>query len=385
MVSSRAIVAVVSAFSLAIGSRPAMAKCVTQETQTANVDQTNDSLSAVSGASPSDAWAVGYTNAFSGGSPSRQLLEHFDGSLWTIFTPAHSLYSASLSGVSARASNDVWAVGTEGTWGTPLNEHWDGSAWKFFPGPKIPDGFFVNVSTVSINPTNPNDVWAVGTYWNKTYDLPVASFAEHWNGSAWKASSNVPGIQLYGVSTVSDGEAWAVGSNTCARGCNAQPIIVHWDGSQWTVSKGAFQHRGIINAVSAESAQDVWAVGVWAPIAGDPFKPVIEHFDGQSWKIVPSPKLGDRAELGSIAAASPTDAWAAGTYEAPFSSNVLLPVLEHWDGKSWNIIPAPGSEVVSRANAIFDVSGSIIAVGDATPDSAFQQFFTKTFGFTAHC
>jgi hypothetical protein len=272
MLSLRIIASVAGLFA-ALNPQIAIALCVSQETQVANIGQTNDTLSAVSGMSASDAWAVGYT----GGSTARLLLEHFDGAAWSIVTPPHSLYNAYFSGISARASNDVWAVGGEraGTWGSPLNEHWDGAAWKFVPGPKNPSGSFVEIAAVSMNPFNANDAWAVGTYWNKTYDLPVDSFAEHWNGRTWKAAEP-PGVQLYGVATVSDGEAWAVGSNTCARECHEQPIIVHWDGTKWSTSQGAFQHRGILNAVSATSAQDVWAVGEWAPIAGKPLRVIIE-------------------------------------------------------------------------------------------------------------
>ena len=368
------IVASVAASIVAFGPQLAFAKCVTQETQMPNIDQTNDLLNAIAAVSSSDAWAVGFTDI--SGSPSQQLIEHFDGAQWSIVAPPGSLYNAYLTGVSAFASNDVWAVGSvygRHTLPRPLNIHWDGSAWTVIPGPANPPHRFVDISAVSANPTRSDDVWAVGSYWNADFDLPVASFAEHWDGTSWKASGNVPGVQLYGVSTLSDGEAWAVGSNTCARGCQDTPIIVHWDGTRWNVSNGAFQH-GILNSVSAQSAHDVWAIG-----------PVIERYDGHKWTIVSSPNPGTNVSFNSITAASPTDAWAVGFYKAPFSTNVLLAFLEHWNGTAWAIVPSPSAAVGTIANGVAHVSGLTMTVGESSAESPFQPAYAKTFGFTSHC
>jgi hypothetical protein len=112
---------------------------------------------------------------------------------------------------------------------------------------------------------------------------------------------------------------------------------------------------------------------------------IIEHFDGQSRRSCLRRIRAKALKLTSISAASPTDAWAAGGYQAPFSSNATLAFLEHWNGKSWRVVPAPSSETFSSANGIVDASGSVIAVGDSLADSAFQGFLFTTFGFTAHC
>ena len=268
MLSLRIIASVAGLFA-ALNPQIALALCVSQETQPSNVRRTNDFLSSVAGVNSLDAWAVGSTNLGDGLSPSRLLLEHFDGTLWSIVTPPHSLYDAYFTGVSARASNDVWAVGTEraGTFGRALNEHWDGTMWTVVQGPKIQSGDYVETSGVSMNPSNANDTWAVGTYFSKDFG-PFGSFAEHWNGRTWKATGP-PGIQLYGVSTLSNGEAWAVGSDTCTRGCLLTPIIVHWDGTQWSTSQGAFQLEVFADAVTATSKMS-GPSATGRPIAGKP-------------------------------------------------------------------------------------------------------------------
>src|SRR5450432_2693805 len=110
---SKRFFAIFSAFLVVFVPHVALAICVTQETQLFDVKNTNDYLSAVAGSSATDAWAVGGTNLNNGVSPSSLLLEHFDGTEWKTIKPAHSAFDASFIGVSARASNDAWAVGNE--------------------------------------------------------------------------------------------------------------------------------------------------------------------------------------------------------------------------------------------------------------------------------
>jgi hypothetical protein len=69
---------------------------------------------------------------------------------------------------------------------------------------------------------------------------------------------------------------------------------------------------------------------------------LVEHWDGRSWSIVPSPNLNDGSILRSVSAVSPTDVWAVGAAYIGFgeisSSRALI---EHWDGVAWAIVPGP--------------------------------------------
>ena len=70
------------------------------------------------------------------------LFEHFDGTSWSVASsPSPGLGRDVLTGVTALAPNNVWAVGfyakdvnTDGPTKT-LIEHWDGSSWKIVPSP----------------------------------------------------------------------------------------------------------------------------------------------------------------------------------------------------------------------------------------------------------
>jgi len=156
-------------------------------------------LNAMAAVSSTDIWAVG---AFTKDPTSLQvttLIEHWDGTRWSLVSAPHDAAStpsglpgALLSGVAATSGHDVWAVGavaraTKDDNGNQqdldqtLAEHWDGRRWSVVPTPDdSPDDTLVGVSARSSS-----DVWAVGTS-NHTVG-PDARFvtplAEHWDGT----------------------------------------------------------------------------------------------------------------------------------------------------------------------------------------------------------
>jgi hypothetical protein len=67
-------------------------------------------------------------------SGSAVLIEHWDGSQWSLVAPP-AVGNSTLYGVDALASDDVWAVG--GAHGDSLVEHWDGTGWSVAPSPRL--------------------------------------------------------------------------------------------------------------------------------------------------------------------------------------------------------------------------------------------------------
>jgi len=60
-------------------------------------------------------------------------------------------YPNTLEGVIALSSVDVWAVGHSGLrteWST-LVEHWDGSQWTIVPSPTLSSGYLEDAAAVS--------------------------------------------------------------------------------------------------------------------------------------------------------------------------------------------------------------------------------------------
>lgn len=107
--------------------------------------------------------------------------------------------------------------------------------------------------------------------------------------------------------------------------------------------------------VSGASATDIWAVG------DDGIHPVIEHWNGEKWAVVPSPGLYDY--LYGVRAFATDDVWAVG-------NGLRGVVVLHWDGARWRPIEVPQPGDYPALLAIDGTSASDIwAAGDYTsPD-----------------
>lgn len=92
---------------------------------------------------------------------------------------------------------------------------------------------------------------------------------------------------------------------------------------------------------------------------------LIEHWNGKAWEVKPSPNPARSGEvhLTGVAATSRSNAWAVGYYLGP---NGLQPLVEHWNGKAWKIkrTPKPGGQ----DNLLFGMAAvsasNVWAVGD---------------------
>jgi hypothetical protein len=310
-----------------------------------------------------DIWAVGIQFP-PGPNPREQTLaEHFDGNSWQVVpTPALGFISRFFS-VAAVASNGVWAVGDHTappSFGPALIEHWDGSSWTIVDSPNATSAPTTALFGVSASASN--DVWAVGE------DDHRFARVWHWDGSAWSPvfSSAFTGVPaLISVSADAGNDVWAISSDEIF-----PTVALHFDGTSWTRTNTPTQIA--FHAITALAPTDVWAVGTVFEAFDDygelaDARPAIAHWDGSQWQEVPSPDPRPAGQgisvLRGIAAISPTDIWAVGR-DGPGNT----PLTEHWDGTSWSIIPSPtGSEggVVNAATALSD--GTVAAVG-AQPD-----------------
>src|SRR5205823_1270424 len=114
--------------------------------------------------SANNVWAVGYAWGGSGASTAT-LTEHWNGTQWSVVpSPNVTTIDNYLHGVAVISANDVWAVGTSDDEGTngfqTLVEHWNGTAWSVVssPNPDLGNRLY-GVAAVSAN-----YVWAVGDY-----------------------------------------------------------------------------------------------------------------------------------------------------------------------------------------------------------------------------
>ncbi len=276
-------------------------------------------LAATTAISDNDIWAVGFTD-------SGTLAEHFDGTSWSVVstpTPAGSV-GAQLLGVTAAASNDVWAVGENVSHNssgnpvfTPLIEHIDGTRWSIVASPTLGTGGVLK----SVTEIAPNNVWAVGSLGNGR----GGNLIEHFDGKVWSAVS-APSLSsrdaLLGISGTSGNDITAVGET----GRFGTSEILHFDGTSWsavtapstssltsvtalaannvwaTASNGGFEHfdgtswsvvagpkAGVLTGIAVVSANDIWAVGNFTDPSTGFERTLTEHYDGTSWSVVASP------------------------------------------------------------------------------------------------
>ena len=329
-----------------------------------NTGPTGNDLKKLAVVNANDIWAVG--NDLDATDHAQALTMHWNGSAWSIIPNPYSGYQSSLSDVSARAANDVWAVGTSPTAGqVPLVLHWDGSAWS-----RTYAATSVDWSTSGFNGVvalAANDVWAVGSYYQPG-NPGDQTLIEHWNGTAWSivpsANASPARNVLNEIIKLTANDMWAVGSYFYS-GVD-HTLIEHWDGTAWTVVASpnpGFMYNFLYD-IAAVSANDIWAVGFYQPLGG-PIQPLTLHWDGTAWTQIPSPSTGQTSYLFGVASRTGTDTWAVG-YGADTGTLFIL----HWDGTTWSRVAGVGLPGENNLNSVALVDANQVwAVGSATEGS----------------
>lgn len=113
--------------------------------------------------SSSEVWAAGYTDDLGSTSVLGTLIEHWDGTRWSIVPAPSPGTSAALTGISGTSPTGVWAVGYDTPAGASgpqtLTLFWDGTSWTTIPSPN-PDGPS-QLQAATATPGS-STVWAVG-------------------------------------------------------------------------------------------------------------------------------------------------------------------------------------------------------------------------------
>jgi len=305
-------------------------------------------LQAVVAPAPDDAWAGGLTCTdggcgAAGGFGSRTLLEHWDGKRWAaVPSPSPGTATNEIRALAAVAPDDVWAAGFWSDEGRYLRHglvlHWDGSAWSQARLPFV--GGEVHLDGLSAAATD--DVWAVG----ERCPGPCAGLAHssavilHWDGQRWSAIP-APGLGadrsgLDAVLTVGPGEAWATGGKSANREAPTRPLLERWDGSKWrTVDAPNTGPSTQWFAIGRIPGSGLMAVGSTSPsTTRSTTRPLVErrHGDG-SWSRASVPAPDTRmAYLTSVAAISRSNIWAVGPTNG-------TPLILHWNGSVWRLVP----------------------------------------------
>ncbi|HST06219.1 MAG TPA: S-layer homology domain-containing protein [Chloroflexia bacterium] len=339
-------------------------------------------LNSVAAVSPDNIWAVG---GYSNGGSYSTLVEHWDGTAWSLVSSPNLGTHSMLWGVVAISANNVWAVGQafSSYWHT-LVLHWDGTSWTVVPSP---GGGPTHYLLEKVAAVSASDIWAVG--FSQTGSNPDQILVIHWDGSAWSTvtapnfGSN--GSLLLGVAALSTNDVWAVGYYATEVSFQMQPLIEHWDGTAWSeiYSPPVPPNQGELLGLAAASADDVWAVGQALPgslverysyqcspatltptpsatptdsrtatatptvtpvpatyTPGSPTStPTAAPTCGPDWLMVPVPTVGPGYNnLSGVVSLAADDVWAVGEYDdGQFDRSLAL----HWDGNQWTSVTVP--------------------------------------------
>ena len=128
----------------------------------------------------------------------------------------------------------------------------------------------------------------------------------------------------------------------------------------------------VATAVSFVSPTDGWLVGGFLQPIGDgtAFRTLVERWNGRQWSLVESPDPGLDNLLTGVVARGQNDAWAVGwsTQIDEFGGSVSVPLIVHWDGVAWTVVPSPdiGAASGTLSAVAATESGELWAVGSRT-------------------
>lgn len=325
--------------------------------------QGNDELDGIVAISATNIWAVGSSD-----NAAQPLIEHDGGTGWSV-VPSPAVGSTApnaLYGIAAVSANDIWAVGDTtptivggSSPSQPLIEHWNGTAWSVTASPTIPNTYS-GFSMRAVRALASNDVWAVGD----------GSLVEHWNGTQWSVIPDQAqgGGNLRGLAVLSDTNIWAVGTGSSSSAVNGGTFIEHYDGTSWsaTTSPSPGTWFNTLTGIAAVSSTNIWAVGYWTNYEEEPYdnETLVEHWNGTSWSLVSSPDPGSLNDIfQAVGIDSTGDIWAAGQYEnnSPPPDQALV---EMWNGTSWTQFATdptdPEGDADFQLNALSVISASSV-------------------------
>jgi hypothetical protein len=254
---------------------------------------------------------------------------HYTGGTWTGVDPAnmrgHSAYD-----IDMVAANSGWL--SQGF----RAFQYDGTSWT------LRSNGLANLYLGRISALAANDVWGVGY----DYDNGRGTIL-HWNGTQWSTTGPVltDTINLYDIEMVSPTEGWVVGYNFNSTISDYEPVILRYDGTNWTSVASPFPN-GFLFRLSAPTPGEVWVTGQ----NNTNFKVGVYRYNG-TWTSYPDVG-GDNVFM-----LSASEGWATN-----------YGFIYHWDGTDWTF----------EDYADFYVSGLSGASGQAWAVGAADTILTRS-------
>jgi hypothetical protein len=181
----------------------------------------------ISALSATDIWVVGTTVNTTTGTTTAEAL-HFNGTAWAVVPMQQpGTNTPTIGAVTAISATDAWAVGedigaTSAPGGSTLIEQWNGAKWSIVPSPT--PGADPGLTGVAARGSG--DVYAVGNNLPSINGGAVQGLVLRWNGSTWSQDADPTDgtySPLFAAATVPGAaNEWAVGTLS-----NASLILSH--------------------------------------------------------------------------------------------------------------------------------------------------------------
>jgi hypothetical protein len=278
------------------------------------------------------------------------------------WTPAVALDAPQLSAISGSTSTDVWALG-DGfeVW------RYDGAAWR---RARAADGGLA----LSLSVASPGAAWVAGAgaagggrvlRWNgtsfdeTTFEHPASQVyarggeawvavdadgpsgasarIEHWDGSRWTELDTGAPIAASGVWASGPADVWLAGSFSPGPFARSIGVVLHYDGEAWA-RRDLPDHA--VHALWGSGPADVWiAASTESCTKCPPIAPhaVVLHWDGHGFTDTLD------APLYTLSGTGPGDVWGA-SFEWPSGRSAPQSSVYHNDGSSWTrvaVLPVP--------------------------------------------
>ncbi len=245
-----------------------------------------------------------------------------------------------LTDVSCPSATKCMAVGYDKFMGRTFAESWDGSAWKMVQ-PNLGTNAEPAVSCVGSSSCHivATSGGAAGTWGLFSWGSTFRAFATPEGASSWK---------LRDISCTSETACTAVGYAYLSG--KYKTLVERYDGSSWSIQKSAEPSEGngfrAMSSVSCASSAYCMAVG---EAAGMPFA---EVWDGTKWTpaSIPVSTEGFLEDVSCVSATSCMAVGHHGWWEWMGFSWKSSTLAVSWDGSEWSEIetPEPSEELPSQ-------------------------------------
>ena len=249
--------------------------------------------------------------------------------------------------------------------------------WELVQAADTSDG---DASLVAVAAVDGANAWAIGTFRKDALANPVP-LVMRWNGAEWSkeliASSSVLGreVALEGIAIDAEGEPVVAGHYRDLQTGFVSPLVLRKSRGFWTtaVPMGARLRSAQLRDVAIVKS-GLLAVGETAS-PGGAASPFAVYDDGNGWREVPV-ELAGAGRLAAVAA-TPGLAWAVGhdIASVQFAAEITVATIYQWTGRSWVPVEHPAARPGTVLNDVVAIApDDVWAVGHDGANALFLHW-----------